>query len=186
MRLSVLMFSADMENPTPLPTATERYASIRDRMCARLEAEGARYSAARMVDLLLLELLTWMIAWCVNRDEQRLLEQACQVDVVAEPELAGGFAATGGDKCRGDASTRDGRVRAVVREIAPAPAPGATDEDCVRGEGRARAVCRRWHPVAMGRGVSAMDRECQVFPVLFAKTELRTGWNRVDLVTYRQ
>ncbi len=162
-----------MENHTPLPTAAERYASIRDRICARLEAEGARYSVARMVDLLLLELLTWMIAWCVNRDEQRLLEQACQDDVVAEPEPVGG------DDRRGDAGTRDRRGRAVVRKIASAAEPVATVEDC--------AVCERRHPVAdlatIGRGASALDDRYRDFAVLFAKTELRVGWNCADLVT---
>ena len=182
----VFMFTADMENHTPLPTAAERYASIRDRICARLEAEGARYSVARMVDLLLLELLTWMIAWCVNRDEQRLLEQACQVEVVAEPELAGGVAATGGDERRGDERARVGRGRAVVREIVSTADPVATDEDCVRGEGRVREVCGRRHPVAnlatIGRCVFGLDDGCRVFAGLFAKTELRIGSNRVGFV----
>ncbi len=161
------MFSADMENHTPLPTAAERYASIRDRICARLEAEGARYSVARMVDLLLVELLTWMIGWCVNRDEQRLLEQACQDEVVAEPELAGGIVAIGGDE-----------RRAVVRKIASAADPVAADEDC--------PACERRHPVAnlatIGRGVFALDDLCRVFAILFAKTELRNGCTCVDFV----
>ena len=144
-----------------------------------------------MVDLLLLELLTWMIAWCVNRDEQRLLEQACQEDLVSEPELAGGFAATGedgGDELRGDASARAGRVRAVVRVITAATEPGATGEGRVRGQGRARATRGQWHLAAnlatIGRGVPALGDGWRVFSGLFAKTELTFRWNCVDFVTY--
>ena len=55
------------------PTAAERYTTIRGRVCARLEAEGARYGIARMVDLIILELLTFMISWAISRAEQRLL-----------------------------------------------------------------------------------------------------------------
>ena len=203
------MFPADMETHTPLPTSAERYASIRERICARLEAEGARYSVARMVDLLLLELLTWMIAWCVNRDEQRLLEQACQNDIVsadagvAECAPAAGLAATGGDA-------------AVVRVIAAVAELVATGADCVRGKGRARAACgrrMRGRPAhgrpafgrpalgrpALGRpafgrrhlattvqGLSALNDERRVFEALFAKTELRVKWNCVDFVAIWQ
>jgi hypothetical protein len=179
----VFMFPEDMENHTPSPTATELYATIRDEMCARLEAEGARNTVARLVDLLFLQLLTLIIAWCTNRDEQRLLGQACQDDVVAEPELAGGFAATGGS----NAGAPGGRARAVARVIAVAAEPIAADQACLGGEGDARAVCGRRHPVAdlatTARAVSALDCGCRVFWGLFAKTELGIGWNFVYFVT---
>ncbi len=172
-----------MENhtPTSTPTAAERYTTIRERVCARLEAEGARYGIGRMVDLLLLELLTWMIAWCVNRDEQRLQEQACQNDIVSDDAdfagcgPAGGDAGDerGGDERGGDARGRTGRARAVVRGIAPVD-PVAAGESCVSG---AREACGRRHVAAnlaaMGRSVSASDDGGRIFAGLFAKTELR-------------
>ncbi len=68
---------------THIPTSTERYTIIRERMCARLDAEGPRYSVRRMVDLFVLDLITWMISMSVWRAEQRLLQQACEDEVVA-------------------------------------------------------------------------------------------------------
>ncbi len=98
------MFAVDME--THIPTPAERYTVIRGKLCARLDAEGVRYGLRRMLDLLVLDLITYMINWCVWRAEQQLLEQACGDD-----GAVAGIVAAGRDACterRGAAGGSDG------------------------------------------------------------------------------
>ncbi len=81
-------------------TAVERYTNIRERVRLRLHAEGAKYDISRAVDLLLLELLTWMISWAAERSEWRLQQQACVENAGVEPgcsDAAGGLAAPAAD-----------------------------------------------------------------------------------------
>jgi hypothetical protein len=137
------MFLADMETQTPLPTAAERYATIRGRMCARLEAEGARYSIARMVDLLLLELLTYMIGWAIRRAEWRAEQEACRDDSGEELVPGGAFAATvveGGDASAPRAGGRAVAAAAVAATGGTPVIEATAREDCIGDEGGVRTA----------------------------------------------
>ena len=107
---------------THTPTAVERFTTIRGKLCRRLEAEGPRYNVARAVDLLILELMTWVISLAVARAERLQQEEACRDDAVA----AAGFATAGGDDGadrRGDANAPDAGHR-IAGSAAAAAAVG--------------------------------------------------------------
>jgi hypothetical protein len=179
------MFPVDMETHTPTPA--QRYATIRGRMCLRLEAEGPRYNIARMVDLLILELLTWMISWCINRAERDAERQASQDDARAEPEWIGAVCDEGGDRRRADSDVPDVGRRVVVRAAVTAADgmpvfDGATEESCIRDEGDARAAAGPRQEAAFGPSVTGVDYGFRVLRVRFAKIEL---WTKAELRQFR-
>ena len=191
-----LMFLVDMETHTPAPG--ERLTIIRGKLCARLDAEGPRYGVGRMVDLLVLEVMTYFIGLIISRAEQRLQQQeACREDAVTAGGVAAADADDGADR-REVADAADAGRRVAGRRVAGSAAvdavagtpviDGATQEDCIRDEGAVGAACGRWHVVVMAWTVSALDSGRRVLDVpleetgQFAKTELRT---RVELCRFR-
>jgi hypothetical protein len=153
-----------METPTPTPTAVERFTIIKEKLRLRLEAEGPRYGITRAVDLLVLELITWMISLAAARAEQRLQEQeACRDDAVAEPGPPGGFAVAGGDSgadCPGVAGGPGPQGRAVVRATGGAPVvDGAAHQDCI-----AAMVCAQHVDDSRGDGGAWSQRNGPRWP----------------------
>jgi len=185
-----------METPT-LPAA-ERFTIIREKLRLRLDAEGPRYNIARAVDLLVLELITWMISLAISRAERGLDQQACQDDAGVEPgciRAAGGFAGDDGDggadrREAADAAHAGGRVAVKAAVAAADGVPvidGATQENCVSDEVCVRAECERRpcelrHLVAVAHAVAVLECGSWGLEARFAKMELGT-W--VELRRFR-
>src|ERR1700677_2014795 len=104
------------------PTPAERYTLIRGKLRARLDAEGRRYSVDRAVDLLILEILTFMIGLCVARAEQGPQQQPCRDGASAEPRPAA--AGDDGADRRGAAREPDARGRVAVSAAGGTPERG--------------------------------------------------------------
>ena len=136
------MFQTDMETHTPTPA--ERYTALRGKLCLRLEAEGPRYGIARAVDLLVLQLITYMIYLALSRAERQA--EPCPDVAGAEPcHIAAPDAGA-------DRQAAAGRPDAGARPIASATVAAAcdtpvidraTDEACTPDAGGAAATRER-------------------------------------------
>ena len=160
-----------METHTPTPA--ERFTLIRGKLRARLDAEGRRYSIDRVVDLLVLEILTFMIGLCISRAEQGAEQQPCRDGAGAEP----GPAAAGDDGAdrQGAARGPDARGRVAVSAAGGTPVIDGVTAVCER------QPHERQNWAAMARIVPAVNYGSRVLEARFAKTELRT---RVELCRF--
>jgi hypothetical protein len=175
-----------METHTPTPA--ERFTILREKLCRRLDAEGPRYNVARMVDLLVLQIIMYMISVFISREQQGAQQQgaqqqACRDDAGVEPGRAAAGDA-GADRPAARAPDARGRA-AVSAEVATADEPLVVDgmaPACERRPHERRPHERRHWP-AMARTVPAMDCGSRVLDGLFAKTAFMVGSNCADFVS---